>query len=141
MLISTLFDDDAHRSSMNSGRSVVYQPLMRTPLPSTLCYIVAKTRKSQIATKTTDAAGARMILLASLMKTISLTQLLSSCMDASRQGCEVSLKCNIDFIWGLLDYASRKMYSQTLVVFLICLDRSFKTFIGRPLVEMVSLEH
>lgn len=33
--------------------------------------------------------GIRMIL-ASVMKTISLTQLLSSCMDASRQGCEVS---------------------------------------------------
>lgn len=29
------------------------------------------------------------MILASVMKTISLTQLLSSCMDASRQGCEV----------------------------------------------------
>jgi hypothetical protein len=29
------------------------------------------------------------MILASVMKTISLTQLLSTCMDASRKGCEV----------------------------------------------------
>lgn len=58
------------------------------------------------STRTTEhssAGGGRMIL-ASVMKTISLTQLLSSCMDASRQGCEVSRRPRRYYYYFLISF-------------------------------------
>ena len=48
-----------------------------------------KNKNIPINNQLDDSATNRMILLSSVMKTISLSQLLSSCMDASQKGCTI----------------------------------------------------